>query len=81
MRPTGLSGWVTTATTSCLGVLMSQRREGRPMSPVPMKRTRMRGVEEGEGNMGGRGHNCGMEAKWWEWFCAGKFVCETGFEA
>jgi hypothetical protein len=51
------------------------------MSPVPMKRTRMRGEEEGEGNMGGRGHNCGMEAKWWEWFCAGKFVCETGFEA
>lgn len=38
------------------------------MSPVPMKRTRMRGEEEGEGNMGGRGHNCGMEAKWWEWF-------------
>jgi hypothetical protein len=23
----------------------------------------MRGEEEREGNMGGRGHNCGMEAK------------------
>jgi hypothetical protein len=33
------------------------------MSPVPMKRTRIRFGEEREGNMGEWGHNCGMEAK------------------
>ncbi len=43
--------------------MMSQRREGRPMSPVPMNRTRIRVGEEREGNMGEWGHNCGMEAK------------------
>src|SRR4051812_11204488 len=40
-RPTGLSGWVTTPTSSCLPDSISHRKTGTPISPVPMNNTRI----------------------------------------
>jgi hypothetical protein len=40
-RPTGLSGCVTTPTSSCTFEFRRERKAGTPISPVPMKRTRI----------------------------------------
>jgi hypothetical protein len=40
-RPTGLSGCVTTPTNSCSADFSNERKTGAPISPVPMKSTRI----------------------------------------
>src|SRR3954470_11014987 len=44
-RPTGLSGWVTTPMSSWSLDSISQRKTGAPISPVPMKSTRIARLE------------------------------------
>ena len=41
LRPTGLSGCVTSATTSISWIISNHRKHGSPISPVPMKTTRI----------------------------------------
>jgi hypothetical protein len=53
LRPAGLSGWVMVATTWTWGLERSQWREGRPISPVPMKMTRINEKRLGWRGLGG----------------------------